>query len=58
MYIFYTHDYRNEKGESHRLLTEAIAAYLDIGQDSDDSSEIQTAARNMYIWRKDSQRCL
>ena len=41
MYIFYTHDYRNEKGESHRLLTEAIAAYLDIGQDRDDTLFIE-----------------
>ena len=30
MYIFYTHDYRNEKGESHRLRC-LRAVFLDAG---------------------------
>lgn len=32
MTIYYTHNYRNQEGESHRLLESAIAAYLSSGR--------------------------
>lgn len=45
MHLYYTHNYRSEKGESHRLLAKAAAVYL---YDSDHNDAAFTEAHHAY----------